>query len=557
MAILKTKRSTVAGVIPAASSIVLGELALNTEDGHLYAEKLDGTTVQRIGTTADRVNVSAGGTVADYLKSGYQIINVDHPPYNGNFLQAYNAIDASGNVVLKLGKRSYSIFGIGANIKPNVAIIGEGRPQYDSVNKRLVDGSGTILRGQLYNEARGFNVFNLGIDYGDWVRTNLASGQYNDAFCNINIGTDAAIKYGDITVLAPDVVTGNPASNTHCILNQTGTGFQQTGIVEVIGGYHGHVIKVYDFVGDTTIARYQTADGLIIKTDAGASAGKVTLESVIINGDNSKSSAGILLEAQSQSLSSITIGKIVALNADYVIAEAAATNSPIVDVNIGSIIAGGVAGAGGGVTQAVVIGANSVGYTIGRHALNACAKGGLRVATGAKNVDIGSGYSKSSSGGDGYLFDAPARHGQIYAGENAGWGVKNNSNMQLNAQNVLCVANTLGGISAVISITTTLKNSWADANGTFRAAQYGSMVRISGQLSGGGVGAAGGWVTIAQLSSGFPVFDEYLSCSGFDANGLTKPLIAKVISDGQVQVYGLASNSINGLNLSGFYVIQG
>lgn len=62
MAILKTKRSTVAGVIPAASSIVLGELALNTEDGHLYAEKLDGTTVQRIGTTADRVKYTPAGT---------------------------------------------------------------------------------------------------------------------------------------------------------------------------------------------------------------------------------------------------------------------------------------------------------------------------------------------------------------------------------------------------------------------------------------------------------------------------------------------------------------
>ncbi|MDD2728161.1 SGNH/GDSL hydrolase family protein [Malikia sp.] len=64
MAILKTKRSTVAGVIPAASSIVLGELALNTEDGHLYAEKLDGTTVQRIGTTADRVAYMPAGTGA-------------------------------------------------------------------------------------------------------------------------------------------------------------------------------------------------------------------------------------------------------------------------------------------------------------------------------------------------------------------------------------------------------------------------------------------------------------------------------------------------------------
>lgn len=505
---------------------------------------------------AAMVGASAGGNVQQYLADGYKVINVDHPPYNGNFLQAYNSIDAGGGVVLNLGKRSYSIFGIGNNTKPNVCIIGEGRPQYDSVNKKLVDGSGTILQGPLYNQAKGFNVFNLGIDYGDWVRTNLASGQYNDAFCNINVGSDAAIKYGDITVLAPDVVPGNPASNTHCILNQTGTGFQQTGIVEVIGGYHGHVIKVFDFVGDTTIARYQTADGLIIKTDAGALAGKITIDRVIINGDNSKSSAGILLEAQSQSLSSITIGKIVAINADYVIAEAAATNSPIVDVNIGAIIAGGISG-GNGATQAVVIGAHSVGYAIGRHAFNACANGGLRVASGAVNADIGSGYSKSSSTGDGYLFDAPARHGKLYAGENAGYGVRNNSNTELNASDITCTQNTLGGISAVISIPVTLQNSWVDNAGTFRVVQYGGAVRISGQLTGGSVGTAGSWVTVAQLSSKYPAFDEYVACSGFDAGGATKPLIAKVTSTGQIQVYGLSSNAATGLNLSGFYVFQG
>ncbi|WP_333709678.1 hypothetical protein [Malikia spinosa] len=588
-------RRTMAG-IDAAADVVLGgigyappvahaagiSLTLTTQtveyQGNVYAPKLSslpfttGTTFDfskfRLiqGVTADdlaasggasMIGAAGGGSIEQYLKSGHHIINVDHPPYSGNFLSAYNAIPSNGGVVLKLGKRSYSIFGIGDNTKPNVSIIGEGCPQYDSVNKRLVDGSGTILQGQLYNQAKGLNVFNLGIDYGDWVRVNLAGGQYNDAFCNINVGIDAAIKYGDIIVLASDVVAGNPASNTHCILNQAGAGFQQTGIVKVIGGYHGHVIKVYDFVGDTTVAKYQTADGLIIKADSGASAGKVVLNSIIINGDASRSSAGVLLEAQSQSLSSITIGKIVAINADYVIAEAAATNAPIVDVNIGSITAGGISGAGGGITQAVVIGEHSVGYAIGRHALNSCVKGGLRVANGAKNVDIGSGYSKSSSGGDGYLFDAPARHGKLYSGENTGWGVRNNANDELNAEDITCVQNALGGISSVMSIAVTFQNSWTDGQGTFRAARYGGGVRISGQLIGGATGAVGAWVTVAQLSGLLPVFDEYLSCCGFDGNGLTKPLIAKVNALGQIQVYGMATQSVTGVSLSGSYVFQG
>ncbi len=516
-----------------------------------------GTSIVDLAAPTGAALVGAvGGTVQDYLDDGYRIINVDHPPYNGNLLNAYNSISSSGNVVLKLGKRSYSLFGIGANIKPNVAFIGEGMPLYDSVNKRLVDGSGTVLQGQLYNQAKGINVFNLGIDYGDWVRVNLASGQYNDVFSNTNCGENAGIKYGDIVVLASDVVVGTPASNTHCILNQTGTGFRQSGVVEVIGGYHGHVIKVFDFIGATTISRYQVADGVIIKTDAPSSAGKVSIDTIIIDGDATKASAGVLLEAQSQTLSSVSIGKIVATNATFVLAEGAATNSPIVDVSIGEIYGGNISGAGGA-TQAVAIGAHVVGFKIGQHELNACVNGGLSVATGAANVDIGSGYSKSSTTGDGYKFDAQARHGRISAIENAGWGVRNNSNTQINAADVFCNANTLGGISTLTPVAITLQNSWVDSGGTFRVVRYGSEIGISGQLTGGAIGALGAWVTVALLDTCYPVMDEFIACTGFQSSGSTKALIAKVTSSGQIQVYGMGDQAIAGFSLSGRYCVQG
>lgn len=497
--------------------------------------------------------------MADYINNfadGYQVINVDRAPYNGNLLAAWADIPSTGKYILRLGRRDYNAFGIGTLTKPNVTIAGSGVPTYDATTQRLVSGSGTVIQGQIHNQAKGFGIFNLGIDYGEHVRTTLAGGQYNDAFINIDIGTNAGIGYGDLIILSTDVVGGNPASNTHCILNQNGSGFKQVGIVEVIGGYHGHVIKVADFIGDTTVARYQTADGMIIKTDAGAFAGNVTLNSVLIRGDNTRVSAGILLEAQAQSLSSITIGRVVANSCAYVITEAAATTHPIVDVQIGEIVAGSITGVGGGITQAVAIGSHSVGFAIGKHSLNSCVNGGISVAAGAINVDIGSGYSKSSTTGDGYKFDAPARHEQILAQENAGWGVRNNSNTSLNAEDVSCVANTLGGISQVNSVGKTLLNSWTDSAGTFRVQRHGGTISVSGQLQGGTIGAAGTWTDVVTLAVA-PSVEEYLACAGFLSTGSTVPLMARVTSGGVIQVYGMGGIAVLGVSLSGRFVLHG
>lgn len=61
MATIKLKRSTVAGVVPSAQNLVIGELAVNTEDGYIYALRNDSSTVRRIGTTADRVSFQPPG----------------------------------------------------------------------------------------------------------------------------------------------------------------------------------------------------------------------------------------------------------------------------------------------------------------------------------------------------------------------------------------------------------------------------------------------------------------------------------------------------------------
>lgn len=53
MAIIKIKRNTTAGVVPANSTLQIGELAINTEDGVLYGSKNDGT-IQEVGGPAAR-----------------------------------------------------------------------------------------------------------------------------------------------------------------------------------------------------------------------------------------------------------------------------------------------------------------------------------------------------------------------------------------------------------------------------------------------------------------------------------------------------------------------
>lgn len=116
MGTLKIKRNTVAGTVPAAGALVLGELALNTEDGYLYAEKNDGLTVQRIGTSADRVTHD-GGTVKTALDTVKSITSYAA-------LRAYNGTATQVRVT-----------------NPGI----EGFFYYDAADTASVDNGGTII----------------------------------------------------------------------------------------------------------------------------------------------------------------------------------------------------------------------------------------------------------------------------------------------------------------------------------------------------------------------------------------------------------------------------
>lgn len=63
--LIKLKRSAVAGKVPAVGDLALGELALNTYEGKLYAKKDNGT--------ASIVEIGAGGGSGPVLEAAYVI----------------------------------------------------------------------------------------------------------------------------------------------------------------------------------------------------------------------------------------------------------------------------------------------------------------------------------------------------------------------------------------------------------------------------------------------------------------------------------------------------
>lgn len=503
-----------------------------------------------------RSDLSGGGS----LGSEYKTIIVDLPPFNGDLKAAYDAIPSTGNTVLMLGRRSYNFIGklrsANKNTKPNIAFIGAGVPKYDPTTERLIDGSGTVIQGSIFN-ATSIAVFNLGIDRGEWVRANLAGGAYDDAFVNHTFGgetTSEKIRYGDLIVLESRVVSSVPGSLTHCILNEIGAGVIQTGTVEVIDGYHGHVVKCQRFTGDTTICRYQDGTGVIIKADANAFCDRVHFKKIVIQGSSDRHSAGVYYEAQGgKVLSQVLIDELSGIDCRFLIKQAELTTNFITDLHIGKVVGSAINGTGA--QQAVVIGGKVVNCTIGTHALNGCTNGGLKVSAGAVNVDIGSGFSKGAKAGDGYVFEASTQHGPLEAIDNSGYGVRNTSNPLLNPIIIHNFNNASGGTLTPPTVPFTLSNSWLNSYGDFKVRRNGSLVTVNGQINDGNKGGAGwSYTEVAVLNECRPDSTQYIAVNGITTTGESKPLIAKLLPSGSLQVYGLNGHNIISICFCGMYV---
>ena len=85
--VIKPKRSETALAVPAASSLVAGELAMNVTDGKFYTKKVDGTVKEMGGAgsvTLNDVVTNGGFTTSDILlDQGANLI------FEGNLANAY------------------------------------------------------------------------------------------------------------------------------------------------------------------------------------------------------------------------------------------------------------------------------------------------------------------------------------------------------------------------------------------------------------------------------------------------------------------------------------
>jgi hypothetical protein len=105
--IIKIKRSAVAGKIPSTSDLNLGELALNTYDGHLYTTKNVG-----VGNTVVVVNAFRVGSGTDtydaYFTQGNVGIGTEFPD---------GSVHSSNNAVLNVGVVTANyLYGDGSNL---------------------------------------------------------------------------------------------------------------------------------------------------------------------------------------------------------------------------------------------------------------------------------------------------------------------------------------------------------------------------------------------------------------------------------------------------------
>lgn len=485
-------------------------------------------------------------------------IFVDAPPFNGDLKLAYNSVPDYGMYAFYLGLNSYDFHGVlsnqSRNMKPNIAFIGSGVPVYDHNTDNFLSGTGTIINGPIFNQAQGIQIFNLGINVGDWYRINYANGVYTDGFVCADFGENSNIRFGNIKILASKYNPADPSSAKHCLLLQTGGDVFHYGTVECINGYHGYVDKIIRLNADDIIIRGHYGAGFICKSDETARCYDALIKSIKIGINGGEQSNGVMFEAQSQNTGNIKIGTISATNARFILQPAASSDRKITNVHIGRIEGYNISGDGNG--EAIIFDQSCKNWQIDSHEIVNAAKGGINVKPNVEGFILGSGRV-ASSGGNGYTISSPISHGNLIATGNAGWGVLRNSGGSFNAQNIECSVNTLGGISSFPGVGFYFLNGWVDTRNTFKVTKFGRMVSISGEIRNGTKSLGDTWQPVAKITEMLPAGEEYLSAFGTNSDGRPEPIMAMIDASGVLQVYGTGNQSIMIININGKYISPG
>ncbi|EDV3650335.1 phage tail protein [Salmonella enterica] len=491
------------------------------------------------------------GGLAEHYSLPVKFVVVDNAPYNGDLKAALTA--ATPGSVFWLGKKTHNItglYGVNKNTVENITIVGAGMPQLSSDKRYLIDGTGTIIQGTIKNQARGFKIFNCGIDVGDYVSQNVyPTVTYEDGLQHYGVGANANIEIHNVKIL--NTVTDPSKPGTHSLLLEQLSGVK-LGYVECIGGFHGFTVKCQGLQGGIAHCYGQYGDAFIFKSDSGGACASNYMERITVGlYDNSGwpdvTMGGIYDAHDNVTIDKIGIGELIVQNASWGLIPSDANTGFITNVSIGRYSAFNVYGN----YYSLTIDNKCVGWTIGEHRISG-ASGGIRVHPDSAEINIGTGSSKGNTKSGYALGGNSLSHGVLFANENGEAGVDYLGGLGFDASLVHGYVNG----KVLFSGMPTAKNGspingWADT-GAFDMNVTGKTVNITGSLTRGSSAAAYNIISVCQ-----PLKQTPIPAWGVSAGSVMVPVECYVTTSGQLYVAGFASIPTGGtIYFSGQYLFK-
>ncbi|MDJ6419223.1 phage tail protein [Salmonella enterica] len=491
------------------------------------------------------------GGLAEHYSLPVKFVVVDNAPYNGDLKSALTA--ATPGSVFWLGKKTHNItglYGVNRNTIENITIVGSGMPQLSSDKTRFIDGTGTIIQGSIKNQARGFKIFNLGIDCGNYVSQNVYSTEtYEDALQHYAVGANANIEIKNVKTLNSIGVSIKPG--THSILMEQLEGVD-LGYVECIGGFHGLTIKCRNLRGDMAHCYGQYGDAFIIKSDSGGPCSDIVIRTIKVGlADNSGwpdvTMGGIYDAHDNVSIDNVEIGSLIVQNASWGLIPSNENTGYITNLRINSYSAFHVYGN----YYSLTIDSRCVGLNIGDHQCSNTS-GGIRIDGSSVNITLGNGYSKGSTKSGYALGGNSLLHGTLMANENGEYGVDYLGGIGLDASLIRGFINGFGLISELPSAKDgSPLNGWADT-GAFDMTITGKTVSITGSLTRGTAATAYKALSICQ-----PRKRVTIPAFGTNASSTRVPVECYMETDGSLNVVGFASIPVGGtIDFNGEYLCK-
>lgn len=491
------------------------------------------------------------GGLAEHFSLPVKFVVVDNAHYNGDLKAALTA--ATSGSVFWLGKKTYNItglYGVNRNTVENITIVGAGMPKLSSDKRYLMDGTGTIIQGTIKNQAKGFKIFNLGIDVGDYVSQNVyPSVTYEDGLQHYGVGSNANIEINNVKLL--NTVTDTAKPGTHSLLLEQLSGVK-LGYVECIGGFHGFTVKCHGLQGGIAHCYGQYGDAFIFKSDSGGACADNYMERITVGlydntGWPDVTMGGIYDAHDNVTIDKIGIGELIVQNASWGLIPSDANTGFITNVSIGRYSAFNVYGN----YYSLTIDNKCVGWTIGEHRISG-ASGGIRVHPDSAEINIGTGSSKGNTKSGYALGGNSLSHGVIFANENGEAGVDYLGGLGFDASLVHGYVNG----TVLFSGMPTAKNGnpingWGDT-GAFDMNITGKTVNITGSLTRGTSAAAYNIISVCQ-----PLKQTPIPAWGVSAGSAMVPVECYVTTSGQLYVAGFASIPTGGtIYFSGQYLFK-